>query len=503
MGGSNRSASLLALKKALIGGYPVIGIDSLEEDQVELSLHQLCKGVFSGESVYFSWDLQQGLQNRGSPIEGMKDLLAALDHIYQATEPGFFVFKDVFRLIEKPEVIRRIQNLSLKFRGQNRFLFLLGKDVLLPPDLRKEIFLVTFGFPDLPEIHEILDRHISMAVKKGAENRLNAEQTTHAGITLQGFTAGEIQHILNKVLWGQKIIDQKLLEALQNEKEVLTRQGGVLEFVRTEFGIDDVGGLQNLKNWLVKRQQLFSPKAAESGIAPPKGLLMMGISGCGKSLAVKAISSLWSLPLFRLDMNQMYSGIHGSPEGTFHRAIRTIESVAPAILWIDEIEGGISSSSMKDGSTGSHIFSAFLTWMQEKSSQIFVAATANRIDLLPAEILRKGRFDQIFFVDLPDDKEREDIFRVHLKRNNCKVEEFDLAFLSVATDSWNGAEIEHVVKAAQVEAFYRGTSLLQDDLYNIIRNTVPLARTMSEQIKFIRGWAGERAISASKTEKTS
>jgi SpoVK/Ycf46/Vps4 family AAA+-type ATPase len=200
-------------------------------------------------------------------------------------------------------------------------------------------------------------------------------------------------------------------------------------------------------------------------------------------------------------MNKVYSGNYGTPEGTFFRAIKNIEAVAPAILWIDEIEGGISSNTAKDGGTGSHIFSAFLTWMQEKSADVFVAATANRIDLLPAEIIRKGRFDQVFFIDLPNDGEREQIFKVHLSRRGNRVEEFDLPLLSVATEFWNGAEIEHVVEAAMIEAFHRGTPLTQDDLYTIIRGTVPLSRTMSEQIKFIKGWASERAISASIADK--
>jgi hypothetical protein len=501
---NSRAESVQALKKSLVAGYPIIGIDSLEEDQVENALTALFRSAFPTEGpAFYLWDLQNGFTGKG-PLAGeaITDLLQALDKIYQSAEQGFFICKDVFRFIEKPEVQRRLQNIAQKFRGQHRFLFLLGREIILPVDLRKEIHLEYYGFPDLVEIQEAVEKNLAHAQKKGIEVQLDADQIHHLAITLQGFTTTEIQHILNKSLYGQKVLDANLLVTLQNEKEQLTRKEGVLEYFRTPFGIEDVGGLSNLKNWLLKRKALFSAKAVDAGIAPPKGLLMMGISGCGKSLAVKAISSLWGLPLFRLDMNTVYSGMYGSPEGTFHRAIRTIETVAPAILWIDEIEGGISSSTMKDGSTGSHIFSAFLTWMQEKSSQIFVAATANRIDLLPAEIIRKGRFDQVFFVDLPNDKEREEIFRVHLLRNNLPADEFDYAFLSVATDSWNGAEIEHVVKAAMVDAFYRGAPMTQDDLYNIIRNTVPLARTMSEQIKFIKGWASERAISASATEKS-
>jgi AAA+ superfamily predicted ATPase len=499
---SHRIQSVQAIRKALVAGYPVIGIDTLEEDQVDLALMTLFKSAFPGDgAVFYQWDLQFGLTDKGIPIEHTQDLNGALDYLFSVAEPGFFVFKDAFFACSRPEIQRRLQNFHLKFRGQNHFLFLIGRDVILLPELRKEIHLLRFGFPEIQEIQEIIERNIAQVVKRGAENQLTPEETAHCAVSLQGFTAVEAQQILNKLLWNRKVIDGEFTHQLLAEKELLTRQEGVLEFIRTECSIDQVGGLKNLKDWLIKRKSLYSPEAASRGISPPKGLLIMGISGCGKSLSVKAISALWNLPLFRLDMNQVYSGLHGTPEATFHRAVRTIETVAPAILWIDEIEGGISSSTMKDGSTGSHIFSAFLTWMQEKSSQIFVAATANRIDLLPAEILRKGRFDQVFFVDLPDDKEREDILQVHLRHHGADLSEFDLPFLSVATDSWNGAEIENVVKAAMIEAFYRNAAMTQDDLYTIIRSTVPLARTMSEQIKFIKNWASERAFSASDRSK--
>jgi SpoVK/Ycf46/Vps4 family AAA+-type ATPase len=367
--------------------------------------------------------------------------------------------------------------------------------------LRKDILLIDYELPGAKEIEEILDSHLALLNKKSIEISLTPEEKKRAITALKGFTAAEIKYSLNKISWRKKEINAEILTALQDEKRQLAKKEGVLEYVKSSNSIKDVGGLENLKEWLVKREKLFSPEAAKAGIRPPRGLLMMGISGCGKSLSVKAISALWKLPLFRLDMNKVYSGMYGTPEGTFHRAIKSIEAVAPAILWIDEIEGGISSNTAKDGSTGSHIFSAFLTWMQEKSSDVFVAATANRIDLLPAEIIRKGRFDQVFFIDLPNDDEREEIFKVHLSRRGNNIEEFDLSLLSVATEFWNGAEIEHVVESAMVEAFQRNEKMNQDDLYTIIRGTVPLSRTMAEQIKFIKNWASERAVSASKKQE--
>ena len=496
---TGRAAGLLEIKKALAAGYPLIAIETWEDEHLRSALEALARSLFQSDQAVASWDCQLGLVVKGKPVEGTIDPLAALDHLAVHSEPGFFVFHDLVPLLGRPDIGRRLRNLAAAFRGQNRFAFILGSEIQIPPDLQKELYLLLFGLPDHAEVADILQRHLAAVSRRGVEIKLDPVGLDKAATALQGFSSHEISHVLNKVLWGMKTIDEGLLPLLHAEKEQLTRKQGVLEYVRTDETIEDVGGLAGLKNWLVKRKRLFSPQALAAGVHPPRGLLMMGLSGCGKSLSVKAISSLWNLPLFRLDMNMVYSGMFGSPEGTFSRAIRSIEAVAPAILWIDEIEGGISAATMKDGSTGSHIFSAFLTWMQEKSADVFVAATANRIDLLPAEIIRKGRFDQIFFIDLPNDHEREEIFRVHLRRRGIDPESgIDLTLLSVATEFWNGAEIEHVVESAMVEAFHRGTPVTQDDLYRTVRTTVPLARTMAEQIKFIKGWASERAVSASK-----
>lgn len=496
---TGKAAGLLEIKKALAAGYPLTAIETWEDEQLQTTLEALARSLFQTEHAVSTWDCQQGLVIQGAVVAGTIDPLVALDHLAGYQEPGFFVFHDLAQLLTRHDIARRLRNLSAAFRGQNRFLFLVGAEVRIPPELQKEIALLEFGLPDHGEVVELVQRHFAAAGRRGVEVKLDAVGISKSATALQGFSSQEISHALNKVLWGMKVIDDSLLPMLQAEKEQLTRKQGILEYVRTDQTIADVGGLAGLKTWLMKRKQLFSPEAAAAGVHPPRGLLMMGISGCGKSLSVKAISSLWNLPLFRLDMNMVYSGMFGTPEATFNRAIRTIEAVAPAILWIDEIEGGISAATMKDGSTGSHIFSAFLTWMQEKSADVFVAATANRIDLLPAEIIRKGRFDQIFFIDLPADNEREEIFRVHLRRRGIDFTTgFDLTMLSVATEYWNGAEIEHVVESAMVDAFHRKSPVTQDDLYRTIRSTVPLARTMAEQIKFIKGWASERALSASK-----
>lgn len=497
-----RQSSIKAIKDVLSGGYPVVAIETWEEESSLTTLSGFFNSAFKGNGSFMVWDLQKGLCEPSTGTSEQLNAIEALEKIQNSEKPGFYIFKDLSEILSDNEIQRRIKNVYSAFRGRNKFLILLGAKFTLPLELNKDITLVDYKLPEINEIKYIVDEYFSALSKRGIEINLNEDELDQVYTSLKGFTSAEIRFSLNKACIGLKSLDKNILVKLHDEKEQLAKKDGVLEYVRGSETIEDVGGLENLKEWLVKRRKLFTPEAIAAGLRPPRGLLMMGISGCGKSLSVKAISALWNLPLFRLDMNKVYSGAYGTPEGTFFRAIKNIEAVAPAILWIDEIEGGISSSTAKDGSTGSHIFSAFLTWMQEKSSDVFVAATANRIDLLPAEIIRKGRFDQVFFIDLPNDSEREHIFKVHLQKRKNDLSKFDLPLLSVATEFWNGAEIESAVEAAMIEAFSRNEQMTQDDLYTIIRNTVPLSRTMAEQIKFIKNWASERAVSASlKDEK--
>jgi len=315
-------------------------------------------------------------------------------------------------------------------------------------------------------------------------------------MAMRGLTADEIGHLVAKVFSSRRSFDDAGFLEVLAEKEQMSKKEGVLEFVPPRFSLEDIGGYAVLKEWLVKRQALFSKEAMDAGIPVPKGILLMGISGCGKSLCVKTISTLWNLPLFRLDMNAVFGT--DNAELTFLRALRSVESVSPAVLWIDEIEMGVGGYREGQDASMSRIFSGFLTWMQEKSAMVFVAATANRIHLLPAEIIRKGRFDQVFFVDLPNEEERKQIFSIHMKKNKCDVARFDLVFLSKATNGWNGAEIEQAVVAAVIDAYSEARQLNEDDLYRMISATVPLAVTMEEQIKAIRSWAHERALNASR-----
>jgi SpoVK/Ycf46/Vps4 family AAA+-type ATPase len=325
----------------------------------------------------------------------------------------------------------------------------------------------------------------------------NAERVAgEMAYALGGLTLAEARHVARQALHGGRASARALFAALHDAKRRLARRSAFLEYVPATPELEQVGGLSYLRAWIAKRAGIFNRSAAAQGLPLPRGILIMGVSGCGKSLCAKVVAQTWRVPLFRLDMNLVFSNLHGNPEASFHNALRAIESAAPAVLWIDEIEDGLGLESAAARPT--HILSAFLTWMQEKPPLVFVAATANRIEALPAELIRKGRFDQVFFCDLPEPPEREEVFRIHLKAGGADPAAFELARLVRATEGWTAAEIAQAVETARVEALGEKRAFGTRDILDYAASVVPLSRTMSEQIKRIRDWAWDRATPASR-----
>ncbi len=491
-----RSPALDAIKRALVARYPIIGLISWEEERAEGVLREMARTAFSAPARFLAWSRTTGLVGPDGPIPDTHDPVKALDAIAKADDMLVSVFRDLHAELERePALQRKLRDTRAALSGKFKFVFLLSPRMRLPYELSRDVAIIDFPLPTPDELAKILDAHLA-----GMKTPLVAEGETRKRVlsALQGLTLIEAQHALNRAMFGRTTLDDTVLDSLYEQKEQLARKDGVLEFVPQRWSIHDIGGLENLKDWLNKRSKLFTDESKHAQMLMPKGLLMMGISGCGKSLSVKAISSLWNMPLFRLDMNQVFSSVWGTPEEAFDRALKTMESLAPAILWLDEIEGGISREGTgADSGIKGRIFAAFLTWMQEKNARVFVAATANRIDLLPAELLRKGRFDQIFFLDLPSEFERGQIFAVHLHKRGVDAKAFDLNVLAKSTKNWNGAEIEQCVVSAMVESYAKDKPLDEDELFIQIGRIVPLATTMSEQIKGIKSWAHDRAIKAS------
>lgn len=488
------SKSMAFIKNSVSVGQPIIQIITFEEKRVESQLKQLAEQLNRPNMMY--WDLNNGLIKDNEPIPDSKDPVKALDYVLDANLPGFFVFRDMGAYLkDSPETIRKLREVYRKFKNSKSTLFLVSPDEYFPDALKKEIDVTYFELPDYDELKSLFDRFLASMQKSGRNVALSEDEKKAFVVGVQGLTLDEAYKAFMKAFQGRKTIDISLIDHIHQEKKQLIMKESVLEYYSQRFTLGDLGGLDNLKDWLEKRRRAFTKEAKSYGLERPRGFLAMGVSGCGKSLAAKITASLWELPLFRLDMNLVYAGIAGAPELVFSRALKTMDSVAPAILWIDEIESGISDK--QGDSASSRILGYFLTWMQEHTSEIFITATANRIDLLPAELLRRGRFDQIFFIDLPTRIEREEIFSIHLRSRGNDLSKFNIPQLAQIAKGWSGSEIEQVIISAMYEAFNRDQPLSEDDLLVIFGSSVPLSLTMEEQIKKIRSWAHNRAARAS------
>ena len=486
------------LQDAVAGRNTLIYIHSAEEDRVERSIRAAAEADGAHRPVAV-WSCVNGLEGVDDvEREQTREPLAAINAIRRQGIKGFVIMKDLSAFVEDPAVTRALRELYYACRNDSdTFLCILAPSLVIPASIQKEVYLISSSLPAEDEIEEQIEwvrqYHSDIEIPDSARPELVT--------ALKGLTVGETAHVLHRVFDEENFDLDNAIDRILDEKEQIVRKSGYLEFVAPRWDIDSVGGLDNLKDWLTKRSRVFSRDAVEQGVPVPKGLLVMGVSGCGKSLAVKVISSLWNVPLFRLDMSLIFSGIYGSPEAAFRGALRTVESVAPAILWIDEIENSMGLGT-EQSQLSAHIFSTFLTWMQEKPPLVFLAATANRIHDLPAEIIRKGRFDQVFFVDLPNAVERREILEIHLDKNDADMTDYDPKMMSIMTEDWTGAEIEQAVISARVEAYYEKRALTMRDLSASMNKIVPLSMTMEEQIKSIRDWAYDRATPATKPLKS-
>ncbi|MCI0470500.1 MAG: AAA family ATPase, partial [Candidatus Aminicenantes bacterium] len=365
------------IKESVLSGTPIIQIISYEEKRVEGHLKLMSEQLKRGDHLV-CWDINNGIFKNGQRIPETKEPVKALNYITQDDTAGFFVFRDIVSYIKNsPETVRKLREVYGKFKNTKKTLFLLSPDEYFHDGLKKEIEIVSYVLPDYEELKNLFLRFVGSLEKAGIKINLTEEEKKNFVIGVQGLTLDEAYKAFMKVFQNRKEINIDDIEKIHEEKKQLILKEGVLEFYPHKFTMEDLGGLDYLKDWLLKRKRAFTKEAELYGLTRPRGFLAMGISGCGKSLAAKVTASLWNLPLFRLDMNLVYAGTGGAPELVFSRALKTMDSVAPAILWIDEIESGISDK--QGDSASSRILGYFLTWMQEHDSEIFIAATANRI----------------------------------------------------------------------------------------------------------------------------
>ncbi len=486
---STESRAAQAIREVFDSGRPLAYIRSSEEQRVA----RLLAGM--GLPVW-TWCLTEGMRCGDGPTQaGTQEARSALDLIIAHQGGAIFHLKDFHEpLRDSAEIRRRLRDVYQSCRNGHKFVVITSPVRSIPEEVERSIAFLELRPPDRVELVEFLREAVSPA--GGTEDETVLYETAGA---LQGLTLDEAGYALRRALSAGRKLGADAMPALLEEKRLLVNRSGFIEFVAESTALGQVGGLEGLKTWLRERRTLFQMRDKLSAEIVPKGVLIMGIPGCGKSLSVKAIASYFELPLYRLDMIEIFSGRHGKPEGVFVQACRMMEDMAPAVLWFDEIEMGVTSA--ETGGEQGRIFAFFLTWMQEKTRGLFVAATANRIDLLPAEMIRKGRFDELFFVDMPTPEEQIQIFEIHLNRRGVDAGRFQLGQLLQFTAGWTGAEIEQCVISAVTRARLEGREVTQEDLIGIAAKVVPLSRTMQEQIGHIRNWAFERAVRASPVQR--
>jgi SpoVK/Ycf46/Vps4 family AAA+-type ATPase len=476
--------------------YPLIYLVTSEEERAEQTIAAIAQ-IKPQRKVHI-WTVTHGIVEYGQPRNVTQHNTvspeAAVEWVIRQREPGLFVFKDLHPFVDSPAVTRWLRDAIASFKDTQKTIILMSPVQTIPIELEKEVAMLDYPMPDMTELNQVLSQQLEQVRSPRRMTTETREKLLKAAL---GLTRDEAEKVYRKAQVTAGRLTEAEVNVVLSEKKQLIRRNGILEYIEEDETIDSVGGLEELKHWLKQRSNAFTERAREYGLPQPKGMLILGVPGCGKSLIAKTTSRLWGLPLLRLDMGRVYDGsMVGRSEANLRNALKTAESISPAILFIDEIDkafAGSTGSADSDGGTSSRIFGSFLTWMQEKSSPVFVMATANRVERLPGEFLRKGRFDELFFVDLPNSEERKEIFKIHLSKRRREIDRFDLDQLVMVCDGFSGAEIEQALVAAMYEAFAQDREFTQLDIIAAIKATLPLSKTMSEQVTALRDWARQRA----------
>lgn len=449
----------------------------------------------------WDWTVLAGLvsSHGGAAVPNTTDPAGALAHLAQHANPTLMVFRDLLPHVTEARTLRALRELVFHAERCGSSVVLIDHAADVPVSVAALGTSVVLMPPDGEEVERIVRDTLSeMNRSRPLTVDLRSSDFRALLRNLRGLGRRDIRRAVRELVAGDGKLTGEDIEGLLETKRQLLSGRGALEFVRAPTSLDEVGGLERLKGWLGERERSFEAKAAEFGLVPPRGMLLLGVQGAGKSLCAKAIATAWKRPLLRLDPGMLYDRFVGESEARLRRALAQAEAASPVVLWIDEIEKGFASAASQstDGGLSQRMFGALLTWMQEHQSPVFLVATANNVEALPPELLRKGRFDEIFFVDLPGQAAREAIFRIHLKRRKRDPERFGLAELARLAAGFSGAEIEQAVMAGLHRAYARGREVEPGDVVRAIGETVPLSVTMAERIEWLRGWARERCVPA-------
>ena len=474
-------------KLLLKARYPILYIPTTEEERVEYVIRS-CVQLYSNRGIY-AWDFVDGYV--GNPNDNgfaSRNPLQALELIERLTptNPAVFLLKDFHLFLTDISVARKLKNLTKVLRNQSKNIIIIADEVNIPESLKDIITVLDFQLPQPSEIKKELLR-----VQESLGYNIPEASLNNLVSSCQGLSLERIRRVLSKIIATYKEVNIESLELIFAEKRQIISKTQILEFYPSKDKISDIGGLNNLKLWLKRRSGALSKKAIEYGLPSPRGLLLVGVQGTGKSLTAKAIANEWNLPLLRLDIGKLFGGIVGESESRMRQMIQLSEAVSPCVLWIDEIDKAFSGIEGRgDSGTTNRVFGTFLTWMAEKTSPVFVVATANNIRTLPPELLRKGRFDEVFFVGLPNQEERSQIFSVHVSKyrpHNTRA--YDIDHLAYETPDFSGAEIEQGIIEAMHIGFSQNRDFTTDDILEAASQIVPLAQTAQQEIQVLQEWA--------------
>lgn len=522
------SDSLERLKILINSSTPIVVMETVEEMRAVTLVRAACSEL---NMAAFEWSIADGLVRSGSrtPIAGGKDqdeqanaALTALGPdagaktpIYHSREPvqalanmeamtleAVFVLKDFHRHMDDPVVVRRLRDVGQKFSSNRRTVIITAPTITMPPELASLVEFLDLPLPDWQRLRQIVQETYTRLSKTYTLHlKLDAAGVDAMANNLRGLTEEEADRAVSQALVKRYALCPETVTDVLEAKKDLLRHSGMLEFIDASEDLKSVGGLDNLKHWLAQRQGAWEDAAREFGLEPPRGVIILGVQGCGKSMCARAVAGEWKLPLVKFDTAAVFDKYIGETEKRIQKVFQVAEGLAPCVLWIDELEkvfaGSGPDSASSDAGTSSRLLGAFLSWMQDRKAPVFVAATCNNVTALPPELIRKGRFDELFFVDLPNQAERRQIFAIQLSRRKRNATEFNLDQVAAAARGYSGAEIDAAVQTAMYASYSSKQPLTTQTLLDALKATVPLSTTRAEEVQGLREWAQQRAVPAS------
>jgi ATP-dependent 26S proteasome regulatory subunit len=524
----NTSNAWQRLKVLIDSSTPIVAMETVEEVRAVRMVRAACSEL---NLATFEWSVASGLLRCGStvgevitghetaasaggylPTETLEQNAKAL---YNSREPAqmlanlegisleaVFILKDLHRHMDDPVVVRRLRDVGQRFATNRKTIVLTAPKLEIPPELRSLVEFFELPLPDRERLRQIIDETLVRIGKSHTlQRRLDTAGLSAVAENLRGLTEEEAERAVSQALVTRYALSPEIVTDVLETKKALLKRSEMLEFVEASDAMSSVGGLENLKQWLAQRRGAWEDAARSFGLEPPRGVIILGVQGCGKSLCARSIAGEWNLPLVKFDTSAVYDKYIGETEKRIRKVFQVAEGLAPCVLWIDELEkvfaGSGPDSASADAGVSSRLLAAFLSWMQDRKAPVFVAATCNNVTVLPPELIRKGRFDELFFVDLPNRSERKQIFGIQLARRKRNPDGFDLEQIAVAAEGYSGAEIDAAVQTAMYAAYSEKTDLSTQGLLRALKATVPLSTTRAEEIEALRDWASQRAVAAS------